>query len=44
MTITEHVRLIELLEQGDPAEIERYARWHKVQTVEAYRASREPSG
>ena len=36
----EHVRLIELLESGDPAEVERYARWHKLQTVEAYRARR----
>ena len=25
-----------------PREIERYARWHKLQTVEAYRANREP--
>jgi len=40
----EHARLIELLEAGDPAEIERYARWHKLQTVAAYRASREPQG
>jgi DNA-binding GntR family transcriptional regulator len=37
----EHVRLIELLEGGDPAELERYARWHKLQTVEAYRARRD---
>ena len=37
----EHVRLIELLESGDPAEVERYARWHKLQTVEAYRAAHE---
>ena len=37
----EHVRLIELLESGDPAEVERYARWHKLQTVEAYRARRD---
>ncbi len=37
----EHDRLIELLEGGDPAELERYARWHKLQTVEAYRARRE---
>jgi DNA-binding GntR family transcriptional regulator len=36
----EHARLIELLESGDPAEVERYARWHKLQTVEAYRARR----
>ena len=37
----EHLRLIELLESGDPAEVERYARWHKLQTVEAYRARRD---
>ncbi len=37
----EHARLIELLEGGDPAELERYARWHKLQVVEAYRARRE---
>ena len=37
----EHARLIELLESGDPAEVERYARWHKLQTVEAYRARRD---
>ena len=37
----EHVRLIELLESGEPAEVERYARWHKLQTVEAYRARRD---
>jgi len=37
----EHARLIELLEGGDAAELERYARWHKLRTVEAYRARRE---
>ena len=37
----EHARLIELLEGGDAAEVERYARWHKLQTVEAYRARRD---
>lgn len=37
----EHARLIELLEGGDPAELERYARWHKLQTVEAYRARQD---
>ena len=37
----EHARLIELLDGGDPAELERYARWHKLQTVEAYWARRE---
>jgi DNA-binding GntR family transcriptional regulator len=36
----EHARLIELLASGDdPAEVERYARWHKLRTVEAYRAA-----
>jgi DNA-binding GntR family transcriptional regulator len=35
----EHARLLELLQAGDAAEVERYARWHKLQTVEAYRAS-----
>jgi hypothetical protein len=28
-----------LLETKDAAQIESYARWHKLQTVEAYRAS-----
>ena len=39
--VAEHEHLIRLLEVGDPAEIERYARWHKLQTVEAYRAAHE---
>ncbi len=39
--VREHARLIELLEGGDPAEVEQYARWHKLQTVEAYRARRD---
>ena len=39
--VREHARLIELLEGGDPAEVERYARWHKLQAVEAYRARRD---
>jgi DNA-binding GntR family transcriptional regulator len=39
--VREHARLIELLESGHPAEVERYARWHKLQTVEAYRARRD---
>jgi DNA-binding GntR family transcriptional regulator len=40
--VAEHEHLIGLLlEDGDPAEIERYARWHKLQTVEAYRATHE---
>jgi DNA-binding GntR family transcriptional regulator len=36
--LREHVHLLELLEAGDAAEIENYARWHKMQTVKAYRA------
>jgi DNA-binding GntR family transcriptional regulator len=36
--LREHVRLIELLEHGTSEEVESYARWHKLQTVEAYRA------
>ena len=39
--VREHTRLIELLESGDLAEVEQYARWHKLQTVEAYRARRD---
>jgi DNA-binding GntR family transcriptional regulator len=39
--VAEHEHLIRLLEGGDSAEIERYARWHKLQTVEAYRAAHE---
>jgi DNA-binding GntR family transcriptional regulator len=38
----EHAHLIDLLESGDQAAIEQYARWHKLQTVEAYRAAHEP--
>ncbi|HEY0932946.1 MAG TPA: GntR family transcriptional regulator [Trebonia sp.] len=38
--VGEHAHLIELIEGGDQAEVERYARWHKLQTVEAYRAAR----
>jgi DNA-binding GntR family transcriptional regulator len=34
----EHAHLIELLQSGDAAEVERYARWHKLHTIEAYRA------
>lgn len=34
----EHLRLIELLENGSKEEVESYARWHKLRTVEAYRA------
>jgi DNA-binding GntR family transcriptional regulator len=36
--LVEHLRLIELLESGTRDEVESYARWHKLQTVEAYRA------
>jgi DNA-binding GntR family transcriptional regulator len=39
--VAEHEHLIRLLEDGDAAEIERYARWHKLQTVAAYRAAHE---
>ena len=39
--VTEHGCLIDLLESGDSAAIEHYARWHKLQTIEAYRATRE---
>jgi DNA-binding GntR family transcriptional regulator len=37
----EHAHLLELLQDGDATEIERYARWHKLQTIEAYRASHQ---
>ena len=36
--LKEHVRLIQLLEHGTSEEVESFARWHKLQTVEAYRA------
>ena len=39
-SVKEHERLLDLLESGDAGEVERYARWHKLQTVEAYRAIR----
>lgn len=39
--LAEHERLIVMLENGDPEEIEQYARWHKIQTAKAYRATRE---
>ena len=39
--ITEHAHLIDLLETRDQAAIEQYARWHKLQTIEAYRATHE---
>jgi hypothetical protein len=39
------VRLIELLEGGGSKdEVESYARWHKMRTVEAYRAMHEARG
>jgi DNA-binding GntR family transcriptional regulator len=36
--LQEHLHLIGLLEAGTKDEVESYARWHKLQTVEAYRA------
>jgi len=39
--IGEHARLIELLEAGDAAAVESHARWHKLQTIEAYRVAHE---
>ncbi len=36
--LQEHLHLIELLETGSKEEVESYARWHKLRTVEAYRA------
>jgi DNA-binding GntR family transcriptional regulator len=36
--VNEHTHLIELLEQGTKEDVEAYARWHKLRTVEAYRA------
>jgi DNA-binding GntR family transcriptional regulator len=38
-SLSEHAHLIDLLESGDQAAVEQYARWHKLQTVEAYRAT-----
>jgi DNA-binding GntR family transcriptional regulator len=40
----EHQRLIELLEGGGKDEVEAYARWHKLRTVEAYRAMHASTG
>jgi len=40
----EHLRLIELLECGGKDEVEAYARWHKLRTVEAYRAIHATTG
>ena len=44
--LAEHAELLTLLEAGDAAAVERYARWHKLQTVESYRALRsaDPGG
>ena len=39
--IVEHSHLLDLLESGDATEIEGYARWHKLQIVEAYRAAHQ---
>jgi DNA-binding GntR family transcriptional regulator len=36
--LREHLRLIELLDGGTKSEVESYARWHKLRTVEAYKA------
>lgn len=41
--VSEHAELITLLENGDRGEVERYARWHKLQTIEAYRAIHQAS-
>jgi DNA-binding GntR family transcriptional regulator len=40
--LSEHAHLIDLLESGDAVAVEQYARWHKLQTVGAYRATHEP--
>jgi DNA-binding GntR family transcriptional regulator len=40
--VAEHTHLISLMEAGDAAQIEQYARWHKLQTVAAYRAIHQP--
>ena len=37
----EHLRPIDLPEDGSKDEVESYARWHKLRTVEAYRAMHE---
>jgi DNA-binding GntR family transcriptional regulator len=38
LAVSEHARLLDMLQSGDPARIEQYARWHKLQTVAAYKA------
>jgi DNA-binding GntR family transcriptional regulator len=40
----EHLHLIELLESGCKEEVESYVRWHKMRTVEAYRAIHQAGG
>ena len=35
--VREHAELLRLLAEGSQDEVERYARWHKLRTVEAYR-------
>jgi DNA-binding GntR family transcriptional regulator len=41
--VGEHTHLITLLESGQRDEVEQYARWHKLQTVEAYREIHQAS-
>jgi DNA-binding GntR family transcriptional regulator len=41
--VVEHARLLDLLESGDATAIEQYARWHKLQTIEAYRTHHAPA-
>jgi len=36
--VHEHTQLIALLRNGTPDEVERFARWHKMQTLAAYQA------
>jgi DNA-binding GntR family transcriptional regulator len=42
--LREHLHLIELLEAGRKEEVESYARWHKMRTVDAYRAVHQSAG
>jgi DNA-binding GntR family transcriptional regulator len=44
VALGEHLRLIELLEGGGKDEVEACARWHKLRTVEAYRAMHATTG
>ena len=41
--VREHTELITLLESAGAAEVERYARWHKLQAIEAYRVIHQAS-